>query len=274
MATQILARGARRSAAPTYERVDPTRSQAAVADPELLRKLIFDTTAQGVVGDAYAGNSVSEAFGRGSFTATGQGQGQSGTSGPTGTASPNAPGVAKGLGMGLSALGSLTGNPGLSAVGGLAGFAGNVAGMNPSQALGAFGQLGASMAGVPGGVVGLGKAAMEGNISLGVNSALSLANPALGMINSLAGFLGIGTLGGLADAGIAKAAIKAAESNPANAGRGYGAGFGDNSFGGGFGGVDGSGSFRGGSNSGRGGGYGGGIGQSGGNAAGVGSSRA
>lgn len=271
MATQILARGARRSAAPTYERVDPQRAQAQVADPDLLRRLIFDTTAQGVVGDSYAGNSAAEAFGRGSFTATGQGSSFSG--GTDNTASPNAAGIAQAAGRGLSALGALTNNAALSQVGGFTNFAGNVAGMSPGQALGAFGQMGASLAGVPGGAISLGRAMVDGNISLGIDSALSLASPALGAINSLAGFLGIGTIGGLADAGIAKAAIRAAEYNPANASRGYGPGFGDNSFGG-FG-VDGTGNFRGGSNSGRGGGgYGGGIGQSGGNASGVGSNQA
>lgn len=273
MATQILARGARRSTAPTYARVDPTRAQAQVADPELLRKQIFDTTTAGVVGDAYAGNSVAEAFGRGSFTATGQGLGQGGYSAGTGTGSPGASAAARGIGMGVSALGALTGNPSLSAIGGLTGFAGGVADKGPADALGAFGSLAGSIAGVPGGVVGLGRAAMEGNVSLGIDSALSLANPAIGAINAIAGALGLGTIGSFADGLVAKAKISNAEKDPANASRGYGVGFGDNSFGG-FG-VDGTGSFRGGSNSGNsGGGYGGGIGQSGGNAAGAGSSQA
>lgn len=201
MATQILARGARRSAAPTYDRVDPTRSQALVADPELLRKLIFDTTAQGVVGDSYAGNSVAEAFGRGSFTETGQGSAQTGN---TGTASPSAPGVAAGLGKGLSALGALTGNPSLSSIGGLTGFAGNVANASPSKALGAFGQLGLSFAGAPGGAVSLGRAVVNGDIAMGIDSALSLASPVGAAINGIAGLLGLGTFGSVIEGAVAR----------------------------------------------------------------------
>lgn len=301
MATQILARGARRSAAPTYTRVDPLRSQAQVADPELLRKMIFDTTAQGVVGDSYAGNSVAEAFGRGSFTATGQGQGQSGTSGQggysagTGTGSPGAAAAARGIGKGLSALGALTGNPDAATVGGLTGFAGNVADMNPSQALSAFGTLGANVAGVPGGAISLGRAAMTGDVAMAIDGALSLANPAFGAVNAVAGMLGLGTLGAFVDGVISRA-------NGTGGWNGYGSDTGPNSAYGGAlsgpaagpgltNGMPGSSSVGGYSSSGPGspGGFGGGRGgggspsgnnggpgpgNNGGNAAGAGSSRA
>jgi len=304
MATQIIARGARRSAAPTYERVDPTRSQAVVADPDLLRKLIFDTTTQGVVGDAYAGNSVAEAFGRGSFTATGQGNNQSGNTSQggfnTGT-SPNSAATAAALGKGISALGAITGNPDAAAIGGITGFAGNVAGMSPGDALGAFGTLGANVAGVPGAAIGLGRAAMTGNIGLGIDSALSLANPAIGAINAIAGMLGIGTIGsfaagkfgwsdagdqgnGVTSTGVGDRTLGSIVGTPlgpptgpvggsvgggyTSTGPGATSGFGSNGMGSGFGGGRGGGGSPSGNNGGP------GPGNNGGNASGAGSSQA
>lgn len=194
--TPIFAGGGRRSAAPTFARVDPRQSQAIVADPDLLRRIIFGDTTQSVVGGSSAGNSVAEAFGRGTFTESGQGSGQTSTTGGNGfTGSPAAGAMASQFGAGLSALGGLTGNQTAANIGGLLGTAGSLSQSTPQQALGTIGMLGAQALGIPGGALAMGKAALDGNIALGINGALSLANPAFGIVNSLGSMLGLGTIG-------------------------------------------------------------------------------
>lgn len=275
MAT-IQAGGGRRSTAPTYTPYSPLQSQALVADPELLRRQIFESATTDVLGDAYVGNNAAESWARGNSVLTGQGSDASTNSSP-GTSMGNTgdgPGFsqsARGLGFGMSALGSLAKDGALAQAGGLVGTVGALAGARtPGDVAMA---VGPALTGVPGAAMGIARAAINGDVALGVNSALSLANPALGLANAVSSVLGIGDIGTFAQKMLAKYGIAMAEHNPENAARGYGEGFGDNSFGG-FG-VDGTDSFQGGSNSGRnGGGYGGGIGQSGGNASGVGSSQA
>ena len=196
MAT-IQAGGGRRSAAPTYTPFKPVQSEALTADPELLRRSIFDSVTGGVVGDSSAGNSVSEAFGRGVSTMSGQGANAS-TSSP-GSAGPNSATGARALGMGLSALGTLGKDGSLGRIGSIIGLGGALAGArSPGEALGTLAGPALGALGVPGSVLGLGTAAVKGDISMAVNSALSMANPALGALNALGSLLGIGTVGSFA----------------------------------------------------------------------------
>lgn len=199
MAT-IMAGGARRSAAPTYQAYNPRQALALNEDPDLLRQQIFEQANPvapvgapvASVGKAGGLGSFAESFGRGTNTLSGQGANAS---------FGGAPGVSAGtvgrVGAGLSALGSLTGNADAAQLGGMLGLGGALgSAKSPTQALGVMAGPVASMMGVPAGAIGVGMGLMEGNISKTINSALSLANPALAAVNALSNVLGIGTLGG------------------------------------------------------------------------------
>jgi len=196
MAT-IMAGGARRSAAPTYQAYNPRQALALNEDPDLLRQQIFEQAnpvAAPVAAVSKAGGlgSLSESFGRGTNTLSGQGANAS----FGGTPGVNAGTVGR-VGAGLSALGSLTGNADAAQLGGMLGLGGALgSARTPQQALGVMAGPVASMMGVPAGALGVGMGLMQGDISKTINSALSLANPALAAANALSNVLGIGTLGG------------------------------------------------------------------------------
>jgi hypothetical protein len=297
MAT-IMTGGARRSAAPAYQQAVPVRAQALNLDPELLRKQIAQQAEEQAVGLPNQQGSLAESFARGTSTLSGQG----GNVSFGGSASPGMAKNVQAVGQGVSALGTLAGNPTMSQFGGMLGLGGALGqATTPGQALGVMAGPALSMMGVPTGAIGLGASALQGNVPGMINSALSLANPGLAALNALGGLLGIGTIGGAVKAGMqnvqlganvnpdasllgqyqAGAAINdaddpigalisakslAATSAPSTTGAGYGVtggSLGNLTYGGGGG------------QGGRGfGGYGGGIGQSGGNASGMGSSQA
>jgi hypothetical protein len=299
MAT-IMAGGARRSAAPTYQATNPRQALALNEDPDLLRRQIFEQPLAAAPSKAGGLGSMSEAFGRGTNTLSGQGANAS----FGGTPGVNASTVGR-VGAGLSALGSLTGNADAAQLGGMLGLGGALgSAKSPTQALGVMAGPVASMMGVPAGAIGVGMGLMEGSISKTINSALSLANPALAAANALSNVLGIGTVGGAVAKGVQNYSLGAnvdpslgmvgayqvgsainadpdpigaliSAKSPAASGSSSGT-----SFGGGYGVQGGSlGNLSyGNRNTGSGGrgfgGYGGGIGQSGGNASGMGSSQA
>ena len=188
MAT-IYAGGSRRSANPTYTPFRPTTS---VADNSLEQQLY-----QGIAANTpttVAAPRLSEAIGAGTLTTTGSGNGNvsfGGTPGYAGLA-----GDARTIGGMTSALGSLSGNANLGQVGGIVGMAGALGGAkSPEQALGVMAGPALSLMGVPGGAVSLGKAALEGNTSLAINSIIGLANPTVGVLNGLASLFGLPTIG-------------------------------------------------------------------------------
>lgn len=192
MAT-IMAGGARRSAAPTYDRVGPRQAMALNTDPEVLRRQIFEQTPgeQAVAAPTQQG-SLAESFARGTSTLSGQG----GNVSFGGTAAPGMAGNVRAVGTGLSALGTLAGDPTMSQIGGMLGLGGALGqAKSPTQALATMAGPALGMLGVPSGAIGLGAAALQGNVSMGINSALSLISPAFSAYNALAGLVGIGTVG-------------------------------------------------------------------------------
>lgn len=188
MAT-IYAGGSRRSANPTYAPFRPTTS---VADNSLEQQLY-----QGIVANTpttVAAPRLSEAIGAGTLTTTGSGNGNISFGGTP--ASPGMAGDARTIGGITSALGSLSGNANLGQVGGILGMAGALGeAKTPQQALGVMARPALSFMGVPGGAVSLGKAALEGNTSLAINSIIGLANPTVGVLNGLASLFGLPTIG-------------------------------------------------------------------------------
>lgn len=191
----------------------------------------------------------------------------------------------------LQAMAMLSGDMEAAKLAGQIGAVGQIANANtPGQVAMAVAPTIANSLGIPGGVLGLGAAAVKGDIGMGVNSALNLANPMLGAANALFGLITgttvgsavnnasedtslgrtvLGTEASLVDSYSAGNAINtspdpigtlisqlsgtASEDSSETADTGFGSG---NRGGGNFG------------------GYGGGIGQSGGNAAGMGSTQA
>lgn len=259
MAT-IYAGGSRRSANPTYAPFRPTTS---VADNSLEQQLY-----QGIVANTpttVAAPRLSEALGAGTLTTTGSSNGNisfGGTPAYGGMA-----GDARTIGGITSALGSLSGNANLGQVGGILGMAGALGeAKSPEQALGVMAGPALSLMGAPGGAVSLGKAALEGNTSLAINSIIGMANPTIGVLNGLASLFGLPTIG----------EVMAPKTPSGNSGAsGYNVGGGSQGLGV-VGGSMGNLTYgrNTGSQGGNFGGYGGGIGQSGGNAAGVGSAQA
>lgn len=232
MAT-IYAGGSRRSANPTYTPFRPTTS---VADNSLEQQLY-----QGIAANTpttVAAPRLSEAIGAGTLTTTGSGNGGNISFGGT-PAYGGMAGDARTIGGITSALGSLSGNANLGQAGGILGMAGALGeAKSPEQALGVMAGPALSLMGVPGGAVSLGKAALEGNTSLAINSIIGLANPTVGVLNGLASLFGLPTIG----------EVMAPRAPTTGGGRGesfsgYGAnniglnsGFGDSNFGGyGFG---------------------------------------
>lgn len=249
MAT-IYSGGSRRSANPTYTPFTPQRATANNGFEEVLRQQFVANSPVST-----AAPTLSEAVGRGTLTSSGNGGNISfgGTPAYGGMAND-----ARTIGGMASALGTLSGSPALGQVGGILGMAGAAGtAKTPEQALAAFARPAASMLGVPGGVLGLGQAALEGNTSLAINSVLGLANPALGAINGLASLFGLPSFGEVVSNWGGKSDGPSGYNVGGSGLTGYGV-VGRNTGGGG----------------GRDGGYGGGIGQSGGNAAGVGSAQA
>lgn len=229
MATsQLITGGGRRSAAPTYSPRAALTSGAIAQDDELVRQLVqaFQPAA---VASATATPSISELLGQGSsvIDMSGGGDGASATS--DGTSGGISPGTVGAIGTGLSALGTLGGNSSLGALGGMMGLAGAM-GNAPSNeaALGIMGQAALGMMGVPG--VGLASNAITGNVPGMVNAAISMANPAIGAVNAIAGLLGIGTLGGLFGGGPSEAGTPG-QSDVSNATGITGLGFSDAAFG-------------------------------------------
>lgn len=211
MAT-IMTGGARRSAAPTYQQVAPVRAQALNLDPELLRKQIAQAEEQ-AVGSPNQQGSLAESFARGTSTLSGQG----GNVSFGGGASPGMAGNVQAVGQGLSALGTLASNPTLSQFGGMLGLGGALGqAKTPGQALGTMAGPALSIAGVPGGLVGFGASALQGNVPGMINSTLSLANPGLAAINALSGLLGIGTIGDAVKAGMQNVQLGANVNPDAN----------------------------------------------------------
>lgn len=256
MAT-IYAGGSRRSANPTYTAFRPTTSAANNTLEDQLRAGIAANTPTTV-----AAPRLSEALGAGTLTTTGSGKGNVSFGGTP--ASPGLAGDARTLGGITSALGSFSQNADLGQVGGILGLAGALGeAKTPEQALGTLAGPALSIAGLPGGAVSLGKAALDGNASLAINSIIGLANPTIGVLNGLASLFGLPTLGDLASG---KSSDSPEGYNVGGGAQGLGVvgrDMGNLTYGrdtegqaGGFG------------------GYGGGIGQSGGNAAGVGSAQA
>ena len=230
MATsQLMAGGGRRSAAPTYAPRAALTSGAIAQDDELVRQLVqaFQPAA---VATATSTPSISELLGQGSSVIDISGQG-----GPSmGAADSSAdggvsPGTVGAIGTGLSALGAISGNASLGQIGGMMGLGGAL-GNAPSNeaALGIMGQAALGMMGVPG--VGLASNAITGNVPGMVNAAISMANPAIGAVNALAGLLGIGTLGGLFGGGPSEAGTPG-QSDVSNATGIEGLGFSDAAFG-------------------------------------------
>lgn len=188
MAT-IYSGGSRRSANPTYTPFTPQRAAANNSFDEVLRQQFVANSPTSI-----AAPKLSEAMGRGTLTSSGSGNGNVSFGGtPNGA---NYSGTARTVGGITSALGALGGNPTLGAVGGVLGMAGAAgSARTPEQALGAFARPALGMLGVPGGVIGIGQAALEGNTSLAVNSLIGLANPTIGVLNGLASLFGLPTIG-------------------------------------------------------------------------------
>lgn len=282
MAT-IMTGGARRSAAPTYQQFSPQQAQALGYDPELLRRQI----AEQAVASPNQQGSLAESFARG--TSTLSGQGSNATFG--GNAAPGTAGNVQAVGQGLSAIGMLAGSAEMAQIGGMLGLGGALGqAKSPGQALATIAGPALSLAGIPGNVLGLGTAAVQGNIPGMVNSALSFASPQLAALNALSGLLGIGTVGSALAGTPGKFNDEDGTYTLGTPGLlagitdsiGYGG-----SYSGTVGGVNGSYANPGlgamtsnpvrstsGGSGGSFGGYGGGIGQSGGNASGMGSSQA
>lgn len=192
MAT-IMAGGARRSAAPTYDRVGPRQAMALNTDPEALRRQIFEQIPgeQAVAAPTQQG-SLAESFARGTSTLSGQG----GNVSFGGAAAPGMAGNVRAVGTGLSALGSLAGDPTMSQIGGMLGLGGALGeAKSPTQALATMAGPALGMMGAPAGAIGLGAAALQGNVPGMINSAISLANPTLAAINALGSVMGFGTVG-------------------------------------------------------------------------------
>lgn len=189
MAT-IYAGGSRRSANPTYTPFRPTTS---VADNSLEQQLY-----QGIAANTpttVAAPRLSEAIGAGTLTTTGSGNGGNISFGGT-PAYGGMAGDARTIGGITSALGSLSGNANLGQVGGILGMAGALGeAKSPEQALGVMAGPALSLMGAPGGAVSLGKAALEGNTSLAINSIIGMANPTIGVLNGLASLFGLPTIG-------------------------------------------------------------------------------
>lgn len=265
---KIYAGGSRRSANPTYA---PFRPAASVADNALEQQLYQGIAAN--TATTVAAPRMSEAIGAGTLTTNGSGD--YGISFGGTPASPQLAGDARTIGGIISSLGALSGNANLGQAGGVVRMAGALGeAKSPQQALGVMAGPALSLLGVPGGAVSLGRAAVNGDASLAINSLIGLANPTIGVLNGLASLFGLPTIGEVFSG-------RAGNSSNGNFGhRGPGGSSGDTAaaeqgaspFGPGLGnGNDGRGySSQGGSF----GGYGGGIGQSGGNAAGMGSAQA
>lgn len=301
----IRASGARRSTAPTYDPYSPEKSEAInTIDPEQLRRQMFEYQAGAVLDDGNVGNNLSEAFGRGFSTMEGQGGSFSG--GAPSAAGPGAANGVRGVGVGVSALGQLAKDPGLAQLGGMIGLGGALMGArSPAEAATTLAGPALGALGVPGPAIGLAKAAIDGDISLAVNSLIGALNPGLAAVNALGSLFGFGTVGSFAKSvadnarlgvntglGYSKASAINAAPDPLGAligsmqdtwgvsvdpAYGDGSGGATSTTGRGYGistndstvgGLGGRGGGR------SGGGYGGGIGQSGGNAAGVGSAQA
>lgn len=225
MAT-IMAGGARRSAAPTYDRVGPRQSMALNTDPEVLRRQIFGE--QAVAAPTQQG-SLSESFARGTSTLSGQG----GNVSFGGTAAPGMAGNARAVGAGLSALGSLAGDPTMSQIGGMLGLGGALGqAKSPTQALATMAGPALGMMGVPSGAVGLGAAALQGNVPGMINSAISLANPTLAAINALGSVLGFGTVGSFVNSGLGNGPYGSVSWAGNTSGGGFGTYGGDRGVGG------------------------------------------
>lgn len=188
MAT-IYAGGSRRSANPTYTPFRPTTS---VADNSLEQQLY-----QGIAANTpttVTAPRLSEAIGAGTLTTTGSGNGNISFGGTP--ANPSMAGDARTIGGITSVLGSLSGNANLGQVGGILGMAGALGeAKSPQQALGVMAGPALSLMGAPGGAISLGRAAIDGNTSLAINSIIGLANPTVGVLNGLASLFGLPTIG-------------------------------------------------------------------------------
>ena len=178
MATQLFSGGGRRSAAPTINYTPVQRS--GVMEDDFLNKLTqqlqsaFSAPASAA---ATAVTPVSEALSRGSYVADAN-------------FNPNAPSMdpqqLRAALSGLSALGAIMKAPELSQAAGVAQTGYNLATANsPTQAAMAVLPMAAQAAGIPGGVVGLGASALQGNTAGMIDSAIGLANPATGAANAV-----------------------------------------------------------------------------------------
>lgn len=229
MAT-IMAGGARRSAAPTYSSVGPRQAMALNTDPEALRRQIFEQTPgeQAVAAPTQQG-SLAESFARGTSTLSGQG----GNVSFGGTAAPGTAGNVRAVGTGLSALGTLAGDPTMSQIGGMLGLGGALGqAKSPTQALATMAGPALGMLGVPAGAIGLGAAALQGNVPGMINSAISLANPTLAAINALGSVLGFGTVGSFVNSGLGNGPYGSVSWAGNTSGGGYGTYGGDRGVGG------------------------------------------